>query len=125
MTDEFIGKFISTLLASRDQAHIFHLQTRSYAAHKALNVYYDDIVNLIDGFVESYQGRYGILTGYKPAVSFIETDNVEDVVKYFTALNDFVDRSREKLPEDGFIMNQIDEISQLINTTLYKLTYLN
>jgi hypothetical protein len=125
MVDEFVAKFVSTLLASRDQAHVFHLQTRSYAAHKALNEYYDDIVDLIDGFVESYQGRYGILTGYKPAASFIETEEPEDVIKYFSALNDFVDRSREKLPEDGFLVNQVDEISQLINTTLYKLTYLS
>lgn len=125
MSDEFVAKFVSTLLASRDQAHVFHLQTRSYAAHKALNEYYDEIVDAIDGFVESYQGRYGILTGYKPATSFIESESTEDVVKYFAALNDFVDRSREKLPDDGFLLNQVDEISQLINTTLYKLTYLN
>jgi hypothetical protein len=125
MADEFVAKFISTLLASRDQAHVFHLQTRSYAVHKALNEYYDAVVNLIDEFVESYQGRYGILTGFKPATSFIETESSEDIVKYFVALNDFVDRSRERLPNDGFIMNQVDELSQLINSTLYKLTYLS
>ena len=125
MADEFVAKFVSTLLASRDQAHVFHLQTRSYAVHKALNEYYDDVVDLIDEFVESYQGRYGILTGLKPPASFIETDSTEDVVKYFVALNDFVDRSRDKLPDDGFIMNQVDEVSQLINSTLYKLTYLS
>lgn len=125
MTDEFVIKFVSTLLASRDQAHIFHLQARSYALHKALNEYYDNIVELIDTFVESYQGRYGILTGYKLPATFIESELNEDVVKYFVALNDFVERSREKLPNDGFLINQIDEISQLINSTLYKLTYLN
>ena len=32
--------------------------------HSALNIYYDDIVGLVDGLVESYQGRYGIITGY-------------------------------------------------------------
>ena len=36
--------FISLLFASRTQAHVFHLQTNSYAMHKALNGYYDDII---------------------------------------------------------------------------------
>lgn len=67
MNNAIIGQFISTLFASRTQAHIFHLQTigeGSFAMHSALNIYYDDIVGLVDGLVESYQGRYGIITGY-------------------------------------------------------------
>ncbi len=59
-----MGQFVSTLMASRTQAHIFHLQTPSFAAHKALNEYYENIVDIIDGLVESYQGKYGIITGY-------------------------------------------------------------
>ena len=46
-----MGQFVSTLLASRTQAHIFHLQTPSFAAHKALNEYYDEIVGITDGIV--------------------------------------------------------------------------
>ena len=42
-----MGQFVSTLLASRTQAHIFHLQTPSFAAHKALNEYYENIVDII------------------------------------------------------------------------------
>ena len=45
------SKFISTLFSSREQAHIFHLQTSSYAMHAALNKYYDGIVDLIDKYV--------------------------------------------------------------------------
>jgi DNA-binding ferritin-like protein len=51
------SSLISYLLHSRSQAHVFHLQVTgagSYAAHKALNGYYDSIVDLIDGLVESY-----------------------------------------------------------------------
>ncbi len=51
-------------MASRTQAHIFHLQTPSFAAHTALQLYYEGIVPLVDGFVESYQGKNGIITGY-------------------------------------------------------------
>ena len=62
---EVMASFVSTLFHSRTQAHTFHLQTNSFAAHKALNEYYDEIINIVDGLVESYQGRYGILKGYQ------------------------------------------------------------
>ena len=64
MENAIIGQFISTLFASRTQAHVFHLQTPSFAAHKALNEYYDEIVEKIDGLVESVSGIYGNPKGY-------------------------------------------------------------
>ena len=50
-------KLISYLFHSQTQVHIFHLQTTSFAEHKALQDYYDGIDDLIDGLVESYQGN--------------------------------------------------------------------
>ena len=53
--NSIIGQFVSTLFASRTQAHVFHLQTTgegSFATHKALNDYYDEIVGITDGLVE-------------------------------------------------------------------------
>ncbi len=118
---EQIAKFISTLMASRTQAHIFHLQTTSYAAHKALNGYYDDIVDLIDSYVEMAQGRYGIIKGYTPVTQVFEDDSH---VKYFVALQKFVDGIRSQLPQDGELNNTVDEISGLISSTIYKLKFL-
>ena len=34
------GKFIGTLFQSRDMMHLQHLQTTSFAEHKALGAYY-------------------------------------------------------------------------------------
>lgn len=117
-----VAKFISTLFHSRDQAHVFHLQTGSYASHKALNEYYDDVIELIDSYVETFQGRYGILTGYPPMGRFLEGDS--EVLKYFMALQKFVDTTRTSLPEDTDLNNIVDEISGLINSTVYKLRFL-
>ncbi len=36
MESVIVGQFISTLMSARTQAHIYHLQTPSFAAHKAL-----------------------------------------------------------------------------------------
>lgn len=118
---ESVAQFISTLLASRNQAHIFHLQTTSFAQHKALNEYYDGIIDFIDGFVESYQGKYGILRGYTSPSTFKEDDGT---IKYFEALNKYVENTRERIPQDSYLQNQVDEIVALIETTVYKLKYL-
>ena len=63
----YVVDMIATLLHSRSQAHIFHWQTKSqssFAEHMALGTYYDEIVGLIDGIVESYQGKYDVIKQY-------------------------------------------------------------
>ena len=85
---EQFGKFLGTLMSSRTQAHIFHLQTSSYAAHKALNEYYDGIVDLIDSYAEMAQGRYGIIRSYEMSAQIYENDSA---LQYFTGLQKFVD----------------------------------
>jgi len=118
-----VGQFISTLFASRTQSHVFHLQTDSFAAHSALNVYYDEIVGITDGIVESYQGKYGIISGYGN-IALQEFQNCEGVISYFETLCMYVEKSRQVLPQDTYIQNQIDEIVALINSTIYKLRFL-
>jgi hypothetical protein len=118
-----VGVFVSTLMSSRTQAHVFHLQTPSFAAHKALNEYYDAIVDLIDGFVESYQGKYGIIKGYTN-IDLQEYQSCEAIIMYFTALAVFIDRARTQLPQDPYLQNQVDEMSALVHSTLYKFKFL-
>ena len=121
---EFV-QLISTLMASRQQAHIFHWQVDgpgSYAAHKALNEYYDEIVDLFDGLVESFQGRYGIQRGYTSPASFKEDDQA---VLYFDALSKYVETIRTKIPQDSYIQNEVDTVVKLIESTKYKLKFLH
>lgn len=120
-----IASLISVLFASRTQAHIFHFQTTSFSVHKALNDYYDGIIDLTDGVVESYQGKYGIITNYSAATKITESASVSQIITYFTDLSELVDRLRKQIPQDTFIQNQIDEIVELISGTLYKLKFLN
>ena len=56
---------LSALMHSRTQAHVFHLRTKSFATHKALQGYYEAIVPLLDTYAEAYQGRYGLINGYR------------------------------------------------------------
>lgn len=121
---EQFALLIGTLLQSRNQAHIFHWQVEgigSDAAHRALGAYYEGIVGLVDGIVESTQGRYGIIRGYKMAGTLKEDGSY---VTYFEALSKFVEMTRTQIPQDSYIQNQIDEVVDLIETTRYKLVNL-
>lgn len=118
---EPLGKFLGTLMSSRTQAHVFHLQTPSFAAHKALDDYYSQITDLIDSYAEMAQGRYGIIRGYEMVSQIMEDDSS---VKYFTGLQKFIDGIRGTLPQDGELNNTVDEISGLVSSTLYKLKFL-
>jgi hypothetical protein len=113
---------ISTLLHSQTQVHIFHLQTKSYSEHKALQKYYDGIGGLLDGIVESYQGKYDILTGYD-TIKTVDYKSTEQLISFFKGLDDNIEKNRKSVKE-SYIQNQIDTIQELIYSTLYKLRFL-
>ena len=115
-------EMVSLLLHSRTQAHTLHLQTESYPEHMALNGYYDGIGDIIDGLVESYQGKYGILKGYK-SYDIVEYKSTEATIKYLKDLCGKVEKLRDCC-KDSYIQNQIDMVCELINSTLYKLRFL-
>lgn len=120
-------KLASIFLHSRTQAHQFHLLVNgpgSYAIHKALNEYYDSIGDLLDGVVEPYQGKYGIIN-YKQ-VNGVDSDaSKENIIAYFDKLIKFLETERqdEKL-KDSWIQNELDNIAKLLYSTKYKLVNL-
>jgi len=113
---------VCNILHSRNQAHVFHLQTKSFAEHKALNDYYDSVMDLFDGIVESYQGKYGIIKNFKTFKIEQYKDN-KKTISYFEGLLDIIDENRDSI-DDSYIQNQIDTVQELINSTLYKLKFL-
>ena len=119
--DDFC-EMVCNILHSRNQAHVFHLQTKSYAEHIALNGYYDAVVPLFDGIVESYQGKYGIIKNFK-TFKVEQYRNGKKTISYFERLLDIIEENRDSV-EDSYIQNQIDTVQELINSTIYKLRFL-
>jgi len=110
---------VSTLLHSQTQVHIFHLQTKSYSEHKALQKYYEGIDGLVDGIIESYQGKYDIIKNYD-SIKVEDYSSSEQVINYFKSLDTMIEKARKNVKE-SFIQNQIDTVQELIFSTLYKL----
>lgn len=121
--NEDFCEMVCQLLHSQTQVHIFHLGTKSYAEHKALQNYYEGIDDLTDGLIESFQGKYGLLTNYK-SYKNQSYKNKNQVLKYFTSLLNTIEEKRESI-EDSYIQNQIDGVQELIYSTMYKLKFLN
>jgi len=118
------AKFVSKLFESREMAHVYHLQITgegSYSGHKALDEYYNGILDFIDELIETYQGQYNIIENY----DVINTEGTKSVdkIQYFIDLVEFIKQTRKVafLEEDSHLQNIIDEVVGLIYRTLYKL----
>jgi hypothetical protein len=115
-------KFIGMLFLARDVTHSVHLNTRSYSKHKALQKFYENIIDRVDTFAEAYQGRHGLI-GPIALMSAKKTENVvaflEDQLAELEAMRyDVCDKA------DAPLQNLIDGIIELYLSTLYKLRFL-
>ena len=118
MSHKDAAEFVGVLLHSSTAAHFLHLQTASYAAHKALGHYYENIVDLADKYAEAYQGHYGII----PLDDYPDGFKVQkDAAAYANSLLTFVKGIRGDLPKDTDLQNIIDEIVGEISALVYKL----
>jgi hypothetical protein len=117
----------SILMHSRTQSHVFHLGVSgpgAFSAHKALNDYYDGVVDVIDGLVESYQGKYGLIQ-FKPVAGLDNNCSIGNIISYFDKLSTIVMALRQAPNlQDSYIQNQIDEVCELVYSTKYKLVNL-
>jgi hypothetical protein len=109
------------LLHSVTNTHILHLTTTSYSEHKALEAFYTEVGDLVDEFVEAFQGKYGLLHDFTTDYSIPTT-----ALDYLTYLKDEVESLRRmpRFPQDSELQNTVDEIAQLIDSTIYKLRFL-
>lgn len=120
------GELIMRLMHSRTAAHIAHLSVPktpgSLALHKALNAYYDGIVDLIDRLVETHQGYTGEILQY-PDVPYFGIADPTNPVDYFEVLKNDLDEAAQKTSQQA-LLNIIAETSELVCGTLYQLRFL-
>lgn len=122
MSNAVAGKYVALLFLARDIAHRVHLKTRSFAEHKALNEFYDEIVGLADDFAEAYQGCYKELLNI-PLLTNEYKGNIVDVLE---KQKEWIEANRAAIVprENTALHNIIDEAVGLFDKTIYKLTFL-
>jgi len=114
--------FVGYLFLARDVTHSVHLNTRSYAKHKALNKFYDGIVTLADDLAEAYQGRHGLIG----PITLQSAKRTGMVVEFLEDQMAELEKCRYEVCEktDTPLQNIIDEIIGLYLSTIYKLKFL-
>ena len=115
-------KFIGMLFLARDVTHSAHLNTRSFAKHKALGKFYPAIIDLADTFAEMYQGKYGLIG----PIALMSADKSSNVLTFLEKqVSDIVSVRYDVVDKDCTpLQNVIDEIVGLYYTTIYKLKFL-
>jgi len=114
--------FIGLFFLARDVTHSVHLNTRSYAKHKALQKFYTNIIDLADSFAEAYQGRNGLVG----PISLMSAKKTSNVVEFLENQLAEIESVRYDVcdKDDAPLQNLIDGIIELYLSTLYKLRFL-
>lgn len=115
--------FIGLFFLARDVTHSVHLNTRSYAKHKALQKFYEGIIERTDDLAEAYQGRYGLLG----PITLHSAKTTSNVVDFLQEQLDEIEAARyDVIPKtDTALHNLVDNIIELYLSTLYKLRFLS
>lgn len=117
---EDLGTIIGILFMSRTYSHIAHLKTGSYAKHKALNEFYDSVVDMVDSLAEASQGLYGKLE--IPYLNMI--GKIDDPIGGITSQLKAIEKLIGNIDEE-YLKNILQEIQALYRKTLYLLVNLD
>lgn len=116
-----IGEFAMCMLNGVTAGHIHHLTTDSYAQHVALGDFYDGLDDLTDKFIEAYQGKYSKIIFAERAL-FLGENGLELVLYVGKEIAKY--RQMPGFPQDSELQNIVDELADLVASTLYKLRFL-
>lgn len=120
-----MGALIADFLESVTSVHKAHLKITgpgSYAAHTAMGGFYDEIGDLADGIAESYQGATETLLDI-PSAQQASFTSAAECVNFLNGLYQKVN-AMQKVCEHSEIINDLDNVKSLINSTKYKLIFL-
>jgi hypothetical protein len=112
------GTIPALLLKARTDAHLTHLRQKdkTLATHGALEMFYTGVLDLVDTYVETSMGVDDTFT----LEEVEESKVIPNPLQYFKELYNTIQTERATIKET-FLQNQIDEMSQLVAHTLYRL----
>ena len=111
------------MITSIHQLHLKITGPGSYAAHKALNEFYDEMPDLVDAVAEQYQGAREKLLDY-PTAPVYKCGSVQEALSHLKDLYNEIVELQGMMPFSE-IVNQLDEMKSLISSTKYKLMFLS
>ena len=117
-----IEELVARVFRTRNQAHLAHWKTKSYAEHQALGSFYDAVIDSIDKLVEAVQGSKGII-GH---VNLECKDESVDIIKMLVEDANWTSKNRTKIASSvPAVENIVDELVGIYLSTIYKLKNLS
>jgi DNA-binding ferritin-like protein len=124
---KLISALVSEMFNASTVTHKLHLKVKgvgSHAQHKALNKFYASIKDLADSLAEQYQGHTLMLLELGPApMEGTVLNSIEECMEFLDKLYALVGKA-QKATMCSAIINEMDNIKSLINSTKYKLHFL-
>ena len=117
-----IEQLFGTLQQSVVSAWRKHLRTAKYAKHIALNEFYEDMPEKVDALIEAWMGANGRkIKGFE---NILQSANM-NTLTYLKELKKITRQGYELMGENDELTSLLDDIMELINSTLYKVKELN
>lgn len=119
--DNSIANLFGTMQEAVTIIWKFHLKTRKYAVHIALNDFYEKALDIIDDIIEQYQGIHGIIDA---AFNNCVCADGSTEYEYLNNLRAYIENNKGLAGTESEIQSAFDDILGLIDTTLYKINNL-
>lgn len=118
-------RVVQTFLQFQTDIKIYHWQTFSYSRHKSSDKLFQNLLDLIDEFVETYMGQLNTHVRITQNLSVIKMRNISDpqvkvIVKRFGLFLTKLDKTTPNLTTD--LLNLRDELLALTDRTLFLFT---
>lgn len=99
-----------------------HLRSAKYSNHKALEEFYEEMPELVDDLIEGWMGANG--GKVKEYINVLQSSNM-NTLSYLKELKRIVKQGYELMGENDELKSHLDDILNLINSTLYKVKELS
>jgi hypothetical protein len=122
-----VFEIIGMLLHSIADFHLFHLLTTDYAAHMALEDYYEGMPELVDAFAEDTLSTFDKADEIKPewytGLQLGQPETIPYLHCMLGIIGDYREANKNTLRDSQ--KSELDAIEQLMSSTLYKLKRLS
>lgn len=117
-----LSLFIQESLFLVAKSHMWHLLSKSYAQHKALNEFYDELQDLIDELAEASIGVNGELSLCDRTFTYSDCAGCIEEIKHY---KEYIDNVSQQMQDQNSLINVLDDINTLCDQTIYKLENLH
>lgn len=109
-----IEKFIERSFKARNAAHARHWTTDLNAQHEALGEFYEDLIDMLDKYVEAYQGTFGQMEK--------APEEVPNTAKFLREELVWLNENRAKIAKGvPALENILDEVAATYMKVLFKI----